>query len=87
MNLAIRKKLVDDGARRLELGSVRMGMAGLRNRELLTAAFVDTMEAKGDKEMFRAKCADVGVSPMVIMFLLSLAWDLLLLWWTHKDDA
>ncbi len=84
---ATRKKLVDDGARRLERGSIRMTVAGVRSRELFAAAFVETMEAEGDAEMFRAKCADFGISPMLIILLLGIAWDILFYWWTHRDDA
>ncbi len=87
MNLAIRKKLVDEGARRLERRSMRMSVAGLRNRERFAVAFIDTMEAEGDEEMFRAKCVEFGISPMLIILLLSIAWDVLFYWWTHRDDA
>lgn len=85
MNLSLRKKLVDDGARQLDRKSMRMGVAGVRNREKFAVAFVDTMEAKGGREMFREKCVEFGISPMLIMLLISVAWDVLFWWWTHRE--
>ena len=89
MNLAIRKKLVDEGAAELERKSVRMGVVGIRNRELFAAAFVDTMDEGGDIVVYRDKCRDYGISPMLIIFLLSVAWDVLFYLWKrrHPDDA
>jgi hypothetical protein len=85
LNQAIRKKLVDDGAWKLERGSIRMAVAGVRNREKFAVAFVDTMVAEGDIEDFRARCVEFGISPMLIMLLLSVAWDILFYWWTHRE--
>lgn len=85
MNIAVRKKLIDSGADDLAIHSLRMKAIGVRNRERFAAAFVDAMEAKGDRELFRRKCADYGISPMLIFLLLGIAWDLLVIFWTNRE--
>jgi hypothetical protein len=82
-----RKELIASGADNLDLHSLRMKAAGLRNREKFAAAFVDTMSAEGgDLEVFRMRCKGYGISPMLIFLLLGIAWDVLYYWWTHRES-
>lgn len=86
MNVAVKKKLVDNGADCLGRHSLRAGSVGIRNRERLAAAFVDTMESQGDRAMFRRKAGEYGVPLIVIVLLIGIAWDILFYWWTHRED-
>lgn len=87
MNIATKKKLVDNGAKSLGRRSMRMKAVGVRNRERFAAAFVDTMEAKGGVAMFRRKSAEYGISIVLIGLLLNIAWTILWHWWTNREDA
>jgi hypothetical protein len=85
MKLRIREKLVGAAYDELMLtDSWRLALIGHSRRRKLSEAFIDTMEAGGDKEMFREKCKDYGLSLMLIVLVLSVAWDVFWYWWTHR---
>jgi hypothetical protein len=87
MKLRIREKVCQAAYNEMMLskaGSWRFALVGDRQRRRFAAAFVDTMEAGGDREMFREKCRGYGVPLVVIVLLLSIAWDVLWYWWTHR---
>lgn len=85
MNIAVRKKLIDNAADNLDLHSMRMKMVGVRVREKFAAAFVDAMAQSGGQSEFRRLCKGYGISPMLIFLLLGIAWDVLYYWWTHRE--
>jgi hypothetical protein len=79
------------GANHLDAKSKRMRLAGRGAREKFAEAFVRAVESaesgKPTRKQFKAECKNVGISPMLIMFLLNVAWQLLFYWWTHRDES
>jgi hypothetical protein len=65
--------------------SWRIAFMGHGYRRLMAAAGVETLQAGGDKRMFRQKCLGYGVPLVVIVLLLSVFWDVIRIWWerTH----
>jgi hypothetical protein len=53
----------------------------------LGANHLDAKSGKPTRKQFKAECKNVGISPMLIMFLLNVAWQLLFYWWTHRDES
>ncbi len=58
-----------------------------RTREKLAQCFVETMDENGDKEVFRAKLKNYGFSPMLIFFILGVAWDILFWVWKKRHET
>jgi hypothetical protein len=88
MRLRIQKKLCQAAYDEMMLsGSWRLALAGDKQRRRLAAAFVDVQvenKSQATKEQFRDKCREYGVPLIVIVLVLSIAWDILWYFWTHR---
>lgn len=86
--LAERVRFVLEGEYQLERQSARMRWAGRRTREKFAKAFALTAETDQlDKGRFRVECKAVGLSPLLIAFLLGVAWDILLELWRRWNPV
>ena len=87
LSAATRSMYAKLGAEELK-GSRWMRLAGEDDRKRFSEAFIATIQTEQvNKSRFRIECKQVGISPMLIILLLSIAWDILFYWWTHRDDA
>jgi hypothetical protein len=68
-------------------GSIRLILAGRKRRQLMADCFVEVVEDGGDKELYRQKLQNVGMSPMLIMLLLEIAFKVLMYFWQNKGDV
>lgn len=90
MKLRIREKLVGAAYDELMLskeGAWRLAFIGHSNRRKLALAFVDVQQEndnRATKEQFRQKCQEYGVPLIVIVLVLSIVWDVLWYFWTHR---
>ena len=88
MKLRIREKLCRAAYDELmlsEVGGWRLALIGHERRRKLCEAFVDT-RPDGTKEDFRAKAQEYGVPLIVIVLVLSIAWDIFWHWWTNRKQ-
>jgi hypothetical protein len=73
------------GAEELK-GSRRLRMTSDDTRKRFAEAFIATIQTEQvNKSRFRIECKQAGISPMLIILLLSIAWDILWYWWTNRD--
>jgi hypothetical protein len=74
------------GAEELK-SSRRLRMASEATRKRFAEAFIATIQTEQvNKSRFRIECRQVGISPMLIILLLSIAWDVLWYWWTNREN-
>lgn len=64
---------------------IRLVFCGRRTQQKLADAFIATVESGGDRETFRTHAINAGISPMLLIFILGVAWDLLLLFWERRN--
>lgn len=75
------------GAEELK-SSRRLRLTSDDTRKRFAEAFIATIQTEQvNKTRFKYECRMAGVSPMLIVLLLSITWDILFYWWTHRDNA
>jgi hypothetical protein len=86
MRARIQEKLVKSAYDELMMAkSWRIAFAGHYYRNLMASAAVETLQAGGDRAMFREKCKGYGVPLVVIVLLLGIIWDVIFEWWKRRN--